>query len=176
MLTKHIYIYIYISLLTFTIPPKYDSLFLPGDCKFLCWFCVNVYYDKKRLKKDKSWRIAKLTNRKCYIKHYYTILKHYSMKASTFISGVPGMHARNLGWKTNAQLLCNHWNNTDQVWEKRSSKKDRSYEWFQNDVYPNCNSQIEILKLSFFFTLPVFPSIMLLIFSDSFYGPAFFTI
>ena len=39
---KYICIYIYIY-------PRYDSL-LPGDCKFLREFCVNVYY-----KKQASW-------------------------------------------------------------------------------------------------------------------------
>ena len=40
------YIYIY---------PRYDSL-LPGDCKFLREFCVNVYYKKQASWIDRGWR------------------------------------------------------------------------------------------------------------------------
>ena len=38
--------------LTFTFSPRYDSLFQPGDCKFLHRFCVSIYYKKKRKKKS----------------------------------------------------------------------------------------------------------------------------
>ena len=31
---------------------------LPGDCKFLNYFCVNVYYSKKRKKKKKKKGVA----------------------------------------------------------------------------------------------------------------------
>ena len=37
--------------------PRYNSLFSPGDCKFLRWFCVNVYY-KTKSKKQKKWEIV----------------------------------------------------------------------------------------------------------------------
>ena len=44
----YIYIYIYFTIVfNFYITSQYDSLFLPGDCTFLRWFCVNVYYKKK---------------------------------------------------------------------------------------------------------------------------------
>ena len=40
-------IYFLLELLNFYLPPRYDSIFLPGDCKFSRSFCVNVYYRKK---------------------------------------------------------------------------------------------------------------------------------
>ena len=62
----NIYIYIYIyTCIYFTLvfnfyftsqPPRYDSLFLPGDSKLLRWFCVNVYYKKKEKEIDKFMR------------------------------------------------------------------------------------------------------------------------
>ena len=36
--------------LTFTFSHRYDSLFKPGDCKFLHRFCVRIYYKKERKK------------------------------------------------------------------------------------------------------------------------------
>ena len=44
----HIYYIYYIYIHIYTLSPRYESLFLPGDYKFLRSYCVNVYYKKTK--------------------------------------------------------------------------------------------------------------------------------
>ena len=51
----HIYYIYYIYIHIYTLSPRYESLFLPGDYKFLRSYCVNVYYKKtKKTPKNKK--------------------------------------------------------------------------------------------------------------------------